>query len=448
MKKIFKFLILNFLILNLFATEVRCRNLLQNFTFFLDNTEVLDVKGVDSELMRKYKKYNSKIESEKFSNPIKITIKVTSKGIKDTYHVCVDREHESSFLQTVEKKDDGVEYVKRKYLDSEISLIIENEDNSMESISDNGELEKWSDISSKRKRMAEDNLENKGSKIFRKSAVDSVDLTKTETDDNARTSDDKMDEVDSVDLTKTETDDFLKPFHNAKDMGLKGEANGTISSLLGKNECSKLKSGIYTLNAEKDLKIKIISSIFSTKMNTYKIRGFLIYEGFFSAPIYQCSEDSENIYFSVIRRAVSKRMKSGIFDTSNPIEYSVPKFIFNKASYTKEDSYPNLNYENSYYNIGCSILNNRFFNGQLYSKLNKNVSFEIESSKTKIRDRLSKLAVFDLKGNIEISGNKYVFLQCKRRYDDNNDSVIIYYNPDINRVLYYYFNILDFIPSF
>ena len=424
MKKIFKFLILNFLILNLFATEVRCRNLLQNFTFLLDNTEVLDVKGVDSELMRKYKKYNSKIESEKFSKPIKITIKVTSKGIKDTYHECVDREHESSFLQTVEKKADGVEYVKRKYLDSEIFLIIENEDNSMESISDNEELEKFSDISSSRKRGAEDNLENKGSKIFRKSAVD------------------------SVDLTKTKTDDFLKPFHNAKDMEQKGAANRTISSLPVKGGCSELKSGIYTLNAEKDLKIKIISSIYSDKSKTYTIEGFLIYEGFFSAPIYQCREDSENIYFLVIRNGRFKIMKTVFFHETWPIEYSVPKFIFNKASYTKEDSYPNLNYENSYYNIGCTILYNRIENGQLYSKLNKNASFKLTSSTTKIEGDLSITNSFFLNGNIEISGKKYPIIECKREYANKEDSVIIYYNPDVNRNLYYYFNILDFIPSF
>ena len=139
MKKFFNFLIFNFLIFNLFATEVRCRNLLQHFIFILDNTELLEVKKVDSELMSQYKQYNVAIESEKFSNPIEIEIEVTSKGInKDTYHECVDVKHSSSFLRTVELDDDGVVHVKKKDLNAEIILIIENKDNPMEIISDNG----------------------------------------------------------------------------------------------------------------------------------------------------------------------------------------------------------------------------------------------------------------------------------------------------------------------
>ena len=248
--------------------------------------------------------------------------------------------------------------------------------------------------------------------------------------------------------------DYSDELHGKK-RSREDESKVSQSSIISKkfsgiNGCDKLKNGIYKILDREDLYIKIISIKHKTITIGDKVEGFLIYEDFFSVPIYRCILVDENYVFSLSRTLRPTIVVTNGFLKSKPIDYQVPKNKFIDKNYIDRDLFPTLNYKSDHYNIGCSLLYKAFLNKKSTLTLKGNTIINI-SSLTVLTKKFSQIDTYGIKGTITIAGNEYSFEQCYREYDnennENNDSQLICYTTKSHTLLNYQFNALDILPS-
>ena len=463
MKKIFEFIILSLFLLSLFATNIRCRNILANYIFLLSTGEYLEVSGVGSELNSKYEKYDAKNESTLFTDPILIKTLITHGNKTTEYDKCIDVSNDKSYLEIVNTHSDGSRETMTKILDSEINLIIENKDDFKKFIDDNISSASLSDINPIYSKEPPESVKLEKHKLILEGAIapkvpkssgdgsNSIDKTKPVLPTLKIHEYKVKDGITSIDKAKPVAS--ITKIHGYKT--IKHKRGTSVSSfettpydLHANDNCLLLKKGIYPLNDDKNIKIKIISIKPKKQFEGYIVSGFLIYDDFFNIPIFRCNEDHNNLIFTLSRNLPYYRIELGDFSQTYPIDFKVSKTKFIDSNHTNEDLYPELNYKGNYYNIGCHVLFTRFEQGKYNSVLKDNSIIKIDNIDIN-KEKIPVVSKYMINGTIMIHSKKYYIEDCKRRYTEGgDDSIISYYEKESSKEnLLYSFNVLDFLPS-
>ena len=216
-------------------------------------------------------------------------------------------------------------------------------------------------------------------------------------------------------------------------------------------ECSELEPGIYKINGLNNFYIEIIRSTQHTADKAHGVNGFLIYDDFFSVPVFNCKSVDKNFVFSLSRSISAYMILYSQFNASKPIDYKVPKNKLIYETYKDDKLSPSSNFGDGHFNVGCSILYNAYFKKKSTFTLKGNTTINITSVIPSLI-KISKIFSYNIKGTITIDGKEYSFTNCERKYDNkdnnNNDSSILYKISERPKPKYYQFkfNILDILP--
>ena len=253
----------------------------------------------------------------------------------------------------------------------------------------------------------------------------------------------------TITLNQESSEKLLGQKRLVEDDGGQSYQNKKILKPIDISGCAVLKPGKYSLSDQEGFYIQILSSTYSGQLHAYKVEGILVYDDFFSVPIFKCKSTDNDLIFSLARSSTSAAIDNGRFGNSRSIDYAVHKNRFIDKNYTNTKLSSSLTYDQSFGNIGCTILYKDYSKNKKVFSLKNNVTINVKYTKI-LTKNLSSSNKFPINGTIKIRGKENLFYKCVRRYDnsiENNDSEIPYYESrGHKKPSHYFFSILDFLP--